>query len=66
MMSPCFKAIHPARVAQGIEHRIPNPGVARSIRAVGTNGIKGCQPDVSNISLAFFSAIIIITKKSAP
>ena len=25
-----------ALVAQGIEHRIPNPGVARSIRAGGT------------------------------
>ena len=28
-----------ALVAQGIEHRIPNPGVARSIRAEGTNNI---------------------------
>ncbi len=33
---PSVKKIYFARVAQGIEHRIPNPGVARSIRAVGT------------------------------
>ncbi len=35
IMPPACKE-HPARVAQGIEHWIPNPGVARSIRAVGT------------------------------
>ena len=30
-----------APVAQGIEHRIPNPGVACSIHAGGTNKNKG-------------------------
>ena len=39
IMPPACKE-HPARVAQGIEHWIPNPGVARSIRAVGTNKFK--------------------------
>ncbi len=38
-MPPVLKAS--ARVAQGIEHRIPNPGVARSIRAVGTKPYRG-------------------------
>jgi hypothetical protein len=42
IMPPAYKE-HPARVAQGIEHWIPNPGVARSIRAVGTNKIKACR-----------------------
>jgi hypothetical protein len=37
MMAICKKNFRSARVAQGIEHWIPNPGVARSIRAVGTN-----------------------------
>ena len=37
-MVPFFKWI--ALVAQGIEHRIPNPGVARSIRAGGTKLIR--------------------------
>ncbi len=32
--------IKDAPVAQGIEHRIPNPGVVRSNRAGGTNNIK--------------------------
>ena len=39
IMPPACKE-HPARVAQGIEHWIPNPGVARSIRAVGTKSQK--------------------------
>ncbi len=43
-----------ARVAQGIEHRIPNPGVARSIRAVGTNKIKGYRA----FSVALFIFLI--------
>lgn len=34
---PGLFAKQSALVAQGIEHRIPNPGVARSIRAEGTN-----------------------------
>ena len=37
---------HSAPVAQGIEHRIPNPGAAGSIPAWSTNKIKGlhCSP----------------------
>ena len=38
VFSPHFPQSAP--VAQGIEHRIPNPGVACSIHAGGTNEIK--------------------------
>jgi hypothetical protein len=41
VLYPPIAAAHHALVAQGIEHRIPNPGVARSIRAEGTNKNKG-------------------------
>lgn len=43
-----------ALVAQGIEHRIPNPGVARSIRAEGTNKNKGLSRIISWLALIFF------------
>lgn len=42
-----------ALVAQGIEHRIPNPGVARSIRAEGTNKNKGLIRVISWLSPFF-------------
>ena len=32
-------------VAQGIEHRIPNPGVVRSNRIGGTSNIKGLRAE---------------------
>jgi hypothetical protein len=41
-----FEKSHLALVAQWIEHRIPNPGAARPIRAEGTNKNKGLQVDI--------------------
>ncbi len=55
--------VHVALVAQGIEHRIPNPGVARSIRAEGTNKNKGLSPFFMRfvpLDIAFSCFLIVL------
>lgn len=62
--------VHKALVAQGIEHRIPNPGVARSIRAEGTNKNKGLSRIINwlapffmrfvPLDIAFFRFLIVL------